>query len=817
VRLTHLKLQNFRQHARTELALDDGITGIIGPNGSGKTTVLEAIAWALYGNQAVRGTRDSIRRIGAGARAPVEVELRFELAGHVYRVTRGLTTAAVYLDGADSAIANSITGVNELLHRRLGMSRGEFFNTYFTSQKELNVMAAMGPTERAQFLSRVLGYERLRTAQDLLREQRRVVGAEIAGLRMGMPDPDVVARTVADAEAAVAACVASSNEAGTRHAAALAQVRAATPAWESMQRQREQWQRFLADVTVAERDVEAFTRDHERISQELGETAAAREELHTLLVSIQPLRAHVIEVQELDELFRLQGRRQTLVDQERHAREELTQLRERHARLEQLPALEAEVATALETARAELEHVQQETDTQRTAWVRDKQEAETKLQELRRQYGDVKQQRERVTALGADGVCPTCNRTLGATYTSVVDALTEQLQTLQIDGQYYRDRGEQLKQPPANIATLEARRRTLTAEVTRLQGRLAEVQAAAKDLPRLAQEIAAKEARRVEMARQIEDIPDRYDAQRHATLRAEIERLTPLDHRATRLSALVERVPAMQQEQSRIAAEREAAHARLDALRAQGATTTFSEHEYTAVRDTFEQATAAARTTELAVVSAQGEVRAAQHTLDAALAAQREYARIAQQLADLQRGRMMHDELDRAYTDLRADLNFQLRPELSELASGFLRELTDGRYEQIELDDQYNILILEEGIPKPVVSGGEEDLANLVLRLAISQMIADRAGQAFSLLVLDEVFGSLDEARRGNVIDLLRKLHDRFEQVILITHIESVRDGVDRVLTVRYDQEAGSSVIEAGDDGYPLQDLSLEAGMAGAI
>jgi exonuclease SbcC len=210
-------------------------------------------------------------------------------------------------------------------------------------------------------------------------------------------------------------------------------------------------------------------------------------------------------------------------------------------------------------------------------------------------------------------------------------------------------------------------------------------------------------------------------------------------------------------------------------------------------------------------------VRAAQHTLDAALAAQREYARIAQQLADLQRGRMMHDELDRAYTDLRADLNFQLRPELSELASGFLRELTDGRYEQIELDDQYNILILEEGIPKPVVSGGEEDLANLVLRLAISQMIADRAGQAFSLLVLDEVFGSLDEARRGNVIDLLRKLHDRFEQVILITHIESVRDGVDRVLTVRYDQEAGSSVIEAGDDGYPLQDLSLEAGMAGVI
>jgi DNA repair protein SbcC/Rad50 len=111
--------------------------------------------------------------------------------------------------------------------------------------------------------------------------------------------------------------------------------------------------------------------------------------------------------------------------------------------------------------------------------------------------------------------------------------------------------------------------------------------------------------------------------------------------------------------------------------------------------------------------------------------------------------------------------------------------------------------VLEDGVPKPVISGGEEDLANLVLRLAISQMIAERAGQAFSLLILDEVFGSLDQSRRSNVVDLLRRLQDRFEQVILITHIEDVREGVDRVIHVRYDEERGSSVVEQadGDDG----------------
>ena len=143
MRLNKLSLTNFRQHARTRIAFESGLTGIIGPNGAGKTTILEAIAWALYGNAAIRGNRDSIRFIGAGARAPVEVELEFELGSHRYRIVRSLTSAEVYLDGSDNPIANSITATNDLLQRRLGMSLSEFYHTYFTGQKELNVMAAM--------------------------------------------------------------------------------------------------------------------------------------------------------------------------------------------------------------------------------------------------------------------------------------------------------------------------------------------------------------------------------------------------------------------------------------------------------------------------------------------------------------------------------------------------------------------------------------------------------------------------------------------------------------------------------------------------
>src|SRR2546421_873965 len=107
MQLLRLRLVNFRQHADTELEFGPGLTGIIGPNGSGKSTILEAIAWALYGTPAARGTRESIRTIGQPSRAAVKVELDFELSGHRFRVSRGLTNAELYLDNAATPVATS--------------------------------------------------------------------------------------------------------------------------------------------------------------------------------------------------------------------------------------------------------------------------------------------------------------------------------------------------------------------------------------------------------------------------------------------------------------------------------------------------------------------------------------------------------------------------------------------------------------------------------------------------------------------------------------------------------------------------------------
>ncbi len=795
MRLNSLRLCNFRQHVDTMIAFDTGLTGIIGPNGSGKTTILEGIAWALYGQDAARGKKETIRSLGAAAGARVKVELDFELGGHRYRVERGLTSAELYLDGADVPVANSLTGVSEMLRRRLGMSREEFFNTYFTGQKELDVMASMAPSERAQFLSRVLGYERLRAAQRLVRDKGKLVGAEAAGLRSALPDATHVDRVHAEAVARLVQASGRALVCTARRERAEQSMADIAPRWLAAQQEREQLQEALAELRVAESESAAYARDVERIGRELADVLAADEELQHLAEELAPLAGLSEELQRLDEMARDAGRRTLLLDSERTLEEELRRLRERRARIETAPTLEEEATLELEQMRAMLELVEGELEAKRTEWVRDRQEADTKRTALREQYAEVKEHRERLVAAGEDGECPTCERPLHDHYRSVLDHFDEQMANLVADGKYFNSRIEQLEEMPVEVRELDERRRATFEEVGKLERRLAKVQLAVQELMALTRDLHAREQRFAQVQADRQAIPGGYDAARHAAARRELDRLRPLDGRATRLATLLERRPILESERDRAAAGIANAQNRVSSRAARRDVLAFSEQGYAALRVQYDASAAELRTAELEAVAADGDVNAAQSAVTRADQARHELARVRVQLDALDRQRRLHDELDRALTDLRTDLNVQLRPEIGEVASGFLTDLTDGRYDELELDDSYNVTVLEDGVPKPVISGGEEDVANLCLRLAISQMIAERAGQTFSLLILDEVFGSLDESRRQNVVELLRGLHDRFEQVIIITHIEQVREGLDRVISVRYDEEIGSSIV----------------------
>jgi exonuclease SbcC len=789
-----LRLSNFRQHENTDLEFGPGLTGIIGPNGAGKTTILEALTWAMYGMPAARGSRETIRRRGAPPRARVEVELEFTLGPHHYRIVRSLHNAELYQDGDPAPIANSIGAVTERVIRLLSMSRDEFFNTYFTGQKDLAVMARMSAPERAQFLSRVLGYERIREAQDRLKERRAVLRARVETLRAGLADLAELDAADASAKSRLAAArkiEAAAAKGFTRAEAKLAEVH---PRWEQTQRLRETAVALETEIRVATAQALAAGERVERLTREMAEAKeAARllEEVGRVLAPLPSLREEADVLGRQADSWRL---RQGLLRQQQEVRTSLASVEERLSGLA-APTVRDTVNVRVADLRESLAVVLAEAEAIRTTWVRDAQDAQTKRQALVVQYQELKEQRDLIVAAGPDGICPTCARPLGAEYPAMLQLLDGQMEQVVGNGNFYKQRIEQLQQEPKELAALEQRRVKMERELSEATSELGRLNAQAQETERLREDRERLTGRIEELQSSLDPLRAEYDAARHEAVLKEIRELEPVALQAERLRAVVDRTASLAGDLQSAGGERDQAAAVVARLTADLKALGYSEKTYRELRDAEEGAQRSRREAELALVRARSETSAATEAVEAVARRRTERSAREREIAAAAGDLELHQELDRAFTDLRTDLNAGLRPDLSDLASGFLRDLTHGRYTDLELDDDYCATVIDEGDAKAVISGGEEDIVNLALRLAISQMIAERAGQPLSLLILDEIFGSLDDVRRVAVADLLHALTDRFPQVILVTHVEPVGREFDRVVRVGYDAMHGVSTV----------------------
>ena len=323
---------------------------------------------------------------------------------------------------------------------------------------------------------------------------------------------------------------------------------------------------------------------------------------------------------------------------------------------------------------------------------------------------------------------------------------------------------------------------------------------------KLAEELERKRERLAQQEAELTEIPGGYDAEAHRRAESRLESLREVERRATRLEESASRKAGLEADLAEAAARTEKAESRGRAVKEELDALDFDRSRFEALRADPDAAADAVRRAELQLTAANGRLDTTEEAVAAAERAEAELEEKKSRLADREAERRLNAELDAAFNQLRVELNARVRPELSELASSFLADITAGRYTALEIDEAYNVLVLDEGEEKPVISGGEEDIANLVLRLAISQMIAERAGHPLNVLILDEVFGSLDVERRDNVIQLLHGLTGRFEQVILITHIESIRDGLDHVVRCSFDERTGASQVVEED---PLRVMEL--------
>jgi DNA repair exonuclease SbcCD ATPase subunit len=125
--------------------------------------------------------------------------------------------------------------------------------------------------------------------------------------------------------------------------------------------------------------------------------------------------------------------------------------------------------------------------------------------------------------------------------------------------------------------------------------------------------------------------------------------------------------------------------------------------------------------------------------------------------------------------DFKARQVSRVIPTISDTASSFTSDLTDGKYTELMLTAEYDIQYRnEQGDLKSFanLSGGERKSFALALRLAIADLRASKIG----VLILDEVFESLDSDRQESAWTVLEKLSSRYIQIFMVSHVDRLKD-----------------------------------------
>jgi exonuclease SbcC len=703
MKLRSLSLNLFRQHVSSYIEFPDGLVGVIGTNGSGKTTIVEAIGFAIYGSRALRGRIEDVRTRTAPAKTgrgrkeqDLRVELSLEHDGVVFRIERSLNDAAIFVGGESEAVAVGSRDVSARISAIVGMSYEEFISTYCTEQKGLEFLSGKkGATEREKFIVRMMGYDRLEEVQDLIRGDRKEKRAILTGYEASLGTKEEIEQRL---------------EAETSDLAA-----------------------------IRERHGEA----QKTLQKSESEFAAVRDKMGKL----EELRARFLRERESTQSasVRLEERGRRLKDVTSTislAEEELVKVLKPLSASRSLDEAIAQAKRQVATERERLAAKQEEARTAELTWREGVSKAAAERDMAKTQYANLEKRVLKVGELEGGSDCPTCGQALGESFEQVRKHFQGEQRTLAAKVRDLERAYKGIQAEPESVAKIGAERIEIDQKLKQAEAKLQELQLC------------------VQLQLKIE------------SLRKELE--------------IVQGEIKLAEDHKRLATERMAD------LR-------FSEEDYNREKGAFDASQRLVEVARLQRVRLEGEVNTKEALVERTRAEIQKFTERQIEVERLRRDVRLCDECDRMVTEFRKYVNSSIRPRMAELASEYLADLTDGRYTAVELAEDFTPTVVEDGEAKSVISGGEEDILNLCMRISLSHMLAERAGQHFSLLILDEVFGSLDEGRRSNVLALLEKLRNRFEQIIIITHLDDIKDGVQHLIQVDYDEVSGSAFVRSED------------------
>lgn len=746
------------------LETDTALFSLSGPTGSGKSSLIDAMIFALYGR---------IPRLGAQLVAPVisagadrcRVRLDFEADGDVYTAVRevrrtatgGASVREARLQIGEQVLADGAATVTDHVQTLLGLGFDDFTRTVVLPQGKFARFLEATPGERQNLLRGLLGMDVYSKVRTLAGERRAAAQARADTASARLEALEVLP---ADAIEELRGRVASLQELETRAAdweRELADLtRKASEAATEVER--------LADAEARLVSIEAPPRIEELADLVSAATTAVHEAEDALEKVTKDRVAAVEAAEDLPDAGTIQAWRRD--------RQEKKSLEEQLAALDPDPARKALDEAERAHARAE-------------AGAR---EARERLDETRMGHAA----HTLAAGLVVGEACPVCRQEVGALPELETLADLERLQAeVKAAGKALEEAREAL------VAARDAHTRIETDRSGRA-ARLADLEKEIADIP------DEDELTRLEAA--VAESKTRLDALR----RAEDEARAAVESARRSLEALVEDQRALGR------ALREAQHAVADLK------PPITESDDVTVQ--WKELLAWCEEKMIETAEKAGEARERAAEAESAMARRRE--EIASMLEThgveagesflaaitraLERARHSLESAEKAVADaasleeerktgeaeaavaraladhLRADgfEKWMMGGALRTLVGGanaLLRELSDGGY-SLGFDDEERFVVVDhrnadEQRPAATLSGGETFLVSLALALALAEIHAAHGEARLDAVILDEGFGTLDEETLDTVASLLEDLAgSRGLMVGVITHVKELAE-----------------------------------------
>lgn len=828
----HLSLSGFLSY-RDPVELDFthfDLACISGANGAGKSSLLDAITFALFGQGR---TRDESLINTASEIA--DVTFTFQYEGNLYRVQRanprGRTTLLEFHIQTSAGKWKALTertmrDTDARIEETLRLDYETFVNASFFLQGKADQFTQQRPADRKRILSSILGLEVWEQYRLVAADKRKAIENTINALQgrleeinneLGQEESrkENLSRLEAELKRLSEARAVQETALGSlRQRASAVEQQAALVSTLAAQLERAQAQLAGQHQRLDERRAEQA--QHTDLLAREGKIIKAHDEWQTLK-------------QELATWDEVAGR---FHQHEKRRNAPLTTIEAEKARLEaELAGLQGEQAR-LDERREQAATLKQDLqDAQRHVEALEKQlsqrvELESQLEEarkaqaqaraenplLKQEMDDLKARIEQIKqTTGAS--CPTCGQPLTEEHRQemVVQWTKEGTEK----GNKYRANQTTVKETDARVDELEKS----IAKLSQADGQLREhtrradqVRASLEELEKLeaaweqeraprfkdiehslAKESFAAAARQslAEVDAELKAIG--YDAAQHDAVRAqeaearaaEVE-LRALEQ-AKAASAPLEReikdleqqISAGQEELSEQQSAHDEAAVKLAAAQAELPDVLGAERQMLDLQEDenkLRQEVGAAQQ----LVAVLDELRARQIEIEA------DREELAAQVGQ-------HQALERAFgkDGVPAMLIEQALPQIEIKANGILERLSGGNmhinfitqqaYKDKTREDLRETLEIQISDSAGVrdyemFSGGEAFRINFAIRLALSEVLAQRAGARLQTLVIDEGFGSQDEAGRQRLVEAINLVRQDFEKILVITHIDSLKD-----------------------------------------